>query len=117
MCFPILFSPKTVRASAGSVFSVPVSTSTDAASAVAHLRGLGHSLVATDSTGSEDLYEADLEGPCTVVLGNEASGLDVASLGMCDRTLRIPMAGGESLNVASASAVVLFEIVRRRRAQ
>lgn len=110
------FSPKTVRSSAGAVFALPVIEGLSAAQALHEADRLGLARIATDSTIGEDLYEADLPERVAVVVGNEANGLPSELAPNIDRTVRIPMLGpAESLNVATASAVVCFEIVRRQR--
>ncbi len=109
------FSPKTVRASAGTVFGLPVIEAEDPSSVLAMLSGRGLHLHATDSTGSTDLFEADLAQPSAIVVGNEANGLGPDLLGRCDSVVRIPMAAGESLNVGVAASIVLFEAMRQRR--
>ena len=111
-----VFSPKTVRSSAGAVFALPVIEAGNAADALDEVARLGLTRVATDAEGDEDLYDADLPGRVAVVMGNEAKGLPSELASHVDRTVRIPMLGpAESLNVAMASAVVCFELLRRRR--
>ena len=111
-----VFSPKTVRSSAGAVFGLPVIEGLGAATAMEELGRLGLTRLATDAGGAEDLYEADLPKRVAVVMGNEAKGLPSELTAHVDRTVRIPMLGpADSLNVAVASAVVCFELVRRRR--
>lgn len=112
-----VFSPKTVRSSAGAVFGLPVIEGTPAAVALDEVSELGWTRLATDAEGGEDLYEAELPERIAVVLGNEAKGLPAELADRLDRTVRIPMLGpAESLNVAVASAIVCFELVRRQRA-
>ncbi|HUR48945.1 MAG TPA: RNA methyltransferase [Acidimicrobiales bacterium] len=112
-----VFSPKTVRSSAGAVFGLPVVEGMAAEDALDEVARLGWTRLATDSGGSEDLYDADLPERVAVVVGNEANGLPTTLASRLDRTVRIPMLGAaESLNVAVASAVVCFELVRRQRA-
>lgn len=111
-----VFSPKTVRSSAGAVFGLPVIEGLPAVEALDELSGFGLTRLATDSEGAEDLYDAELPDRIAVVFGNEANGLPPEVATHVDRTVRIPMLGpAESLNVAVASAVVCFEIVRRHR--
>ena len=111
-----VFSPKTVRSSAGAVFGLPVIEGLGAADAMEELGRLGLTRLATDAGAAEDLYEADLPARVAVVVGNEAKGLPSELTAHVDRTVRIPMLGpAESLNVAVASAVVCFELVRRSR--
>lgn len=111
-----VFSPKTVRSSAGAVFGLPVIEGMAAEDALDELSRLGWTRLATDANATEDLYEADLPDRIAVVVGNEAKGLPETLSSRLDRSVRIPMLGpAESLNVAVASAVVCFELVRRQR--
>lgn len=110
-----VYNPKTVRASAGSVFHLPVVREVATPAALAHLRDGGFRLLAMDANGSEDLYATDLEGPLAFVFGNEAHGLPREVVAEADATVRVPHAGkAESLNLAAAATVCLFEWGRRR---
>lgn len=109
------FNPKTVRASAGTLFHLTVITEVTLEGALADLRNQGFSTVAADAKAEVAADELDLTGPVALVVGNEAAGLrDEASL--CDTVVRIPMPGpAESLNVAVAGSILLYETVRQRR--
>lgn len=112
-----VFSPKTVRSSAGAVFGLPVIEGLSPEDALDEVARLGWTRLATDAERGEDLYNADLPERIAVVVGNEAKGLPQTLESRLDRAVRIPMLGpAESLNVAVASAVVCFELVRRQRA-
>jgi len=114
---------KAVRASAGSLFHLPVVDEVTAADVAAACRGAGLRLVAAtpDATTSyTDLWYAD---PTAIVFGNEAHGLSDEMVTHADATVSVPMARparlgyrghAESLNLATTAAVVLFEIVRQR---
>lgn len=116
-----VWSPKTVRSSAGSVLRVPVVADVDTDDALAALAGRGHrivttALVAPDGTPALDPERTDLRGSVALVLGNEAHGLPEALVAAADDVVRIPMAGQvESLNVAMAGTVLAFEAARQRR--
>ncbi|MFC0082874.1 TrmH family RNA methyltransferase, partial [Aciditerrimonas ferrireducens] len=108
------FNPKTVRASAGAVLVVPVLCG-PALEALAGLRAGGTRVLAAVARGGQPHTEVDLARPVALVLGNEAAGLDPAVAGACDEQVSVPMPGAvESLNLASAAAVLLFEAVRQR---
>ena len=110
-----LYNPKVVRASAGSLFHLPMVRDVDAAGAIGHLRASGFAVVAADAAGPASVYDADLTGPTAVLFGNEAHGLRPDLLEAADAVVRVPMAGrAESLNLAAAAAVILFEAGRRR---
>ena len=103
------FNPKVVRASAGSLFRVPVVTAT-----LDTLRAAGLRVLATSSHHGEVYTDVDLTGPVAVVVGNEAHG--VADDAAVDGWVSIPQAGqAESLNVAMAATVLAFEVARQRR--
>jgi TrmH family RNA methyltransferase len=109
------YNPKTVRAAAGSVFHLPVVREVPADVAIAHLRDRGFRILAMDAAGAVDLYAADLADPVAFVFGNEAHGLPDEVAGLADATVRVPHAGAaESLNLAAAASVCLFEVARRR---
>jgi RNA methyltransferase, TrmH family len=110
-----LYNPKTVRASAGSVFHLPVVRRVATADVIVHLRGNGFRVLAMDARGDRDLYGIDLAGPVAFLFGNEAHGLSDEVRRMADAVVRVPHAGrAESLNLAAAASVCLFEWARRR---
>lgn len=110
-----VYNPKTVRASAGSLFHLPVSRDVPAQEAVAVLRDRGLQILAATPDGTETVYETDLTRPTAVLFGNEAWGLPAEARALADRAVRIPIQGkSESLNLAAAAALFLFESVRQR---
>jgi TrmH family RNA methyltransferase len=110
------YNPKTVRASAGSLFHVPLAVRPDPAALAAELSSTGFRTLATVVRDGEDYAELDWMVPTAVFLGNESSGLDPELAGTLSAALAIPMAGrAESLNVGVACAVVCFEAFRQRR--
>ncbi len=111
-----LYNAKTVRASAGSLFHLPVVRGVETADAVAQLRARGVLVLAMDADGDGDLYEHDLGDPVAFVFGNEAWGLPAEIAKLADATVRVPIASrAESLNVAAAATVCLFEWERQQR--
>ena len=110
-----LYNPKTVRASAGSLFHLPIVRAVPTPEAIAHLRGRGFRVLAMEAHGEQDLYAADLSGSIAFLFGNEAHGLASDVIALSDITVRVPHAGkAESLNLAAAATVCLFEWARRR---
>ena len=110
------YNPKTVRASAGSLFHVPVVRGPETAEAVEAVRSRGGRVLAMDAEGDADLYELDLADPVAFLFGNEAWGLPDQVAALADATVRVPIQGGaESLNLAAAATVCLFEWARQRR--
>jgi TrmH family RNA methyltransferase len=109
-----VFNPKTVRASAGSLFHVPIVNGGSVTDVLGTLAGWGVHRLGTVARGGSPYDDIDLTGAVALVLGNEAHGLpDGVPL---DETVTIPMTGrGESLNVGMAAAVLAFEVARQRR--
>jgi TrmH family RNA methyltransferase len=105
-------NPKCVRASAGSVFRLPVAHA-DTASAAAALEARGWRLFATSPRGGVEYTAADLRGRVGLLLGQEGAGLAPELLERFEG-LRIPTGRVESLNVAMAAGVLLFEARRQR---
>jgi TrmH family RNA methyltransferase len=104
------FNPKVVRATAGSLFRLPV-----VSCELEALRAAGLRLLATSSHHGTPYTDVAFTGPVAVVVGNEAHGVpDDAPV---DGWITIPHAGAaESLNVAMAATVLAFEVARQRRA-
>ena len=111
-----LFNPKTVRASAGSLFRLPVVAGGEPADVLAELGSWGLTRLASTPRGGAGYSEVDLTRPVVLVVGNEAHGLPGGLDALIDGWLTIPMAGrAESLNAGMAAAVLLFEAARQRR--
>lgn len=102
-----LWSPKVLRAGMGAHFALHLMESLDEVA-------VDVPLVATSSHGGVDLRQAALPSPCAWVFGHEGQGVDAALMARCALTVRIPQPGGEeSLNVAAAAAVCLYESASR----
>jgi TrmH family RNA methyltransferase len=111
------YNPKTVRASVGSLFHVPVALEADPADALALARDAGFVVLAADGAGEVDLDDAGdlLAGPTAWLFGNEAWGLPDELAAAADHRVRIRIRGrAESLNLATAAAICLHESSRRR---
>ncbi|MBO9578143.1 MAG: RNA methyltransferase [Microbacteriaceae bacterium] len=112
------YHPKVVRATTGSLFHVPHVVGVTLAETAEALRAAGLQVLAADVSG-DDLLEArpDLAKPTAWVFGNEARGLDAERLALADRALRLPIYGqAESLNLATAASVCLYESAFAQRA-
>jgi RNA methyltransferase, TrmH family len=110
------WSPKAVRASAGSVLRVPVISGGEAGAVLDEVHATGRRRVGTRATDAPPFTEVELDDEVAIVLGNEAHGLPAALEPRLDEWVRIPMAGGvESLNVAMAGTLLCFEVARGRR--
>lgn len=108
--------PLVVKASAGVAFHAPVLRCYTAEEAATDLRAAGYPLFALTGTARRTIFDADIPRRAAFVLGAETAGVSAEVDARVTTHLSIPMAGGvESLNVASAAAVLCFELVRRSR--
>ncbi|MCW2666641.1 MAG: methyltransferase [Frankiales bacterium] len=111
---------KCVRASAGSLWHLPVVSGAGLADTVAAAKGAGLQVLATTGGGQDDLDdlidEGRLAAPTVWLFGNEAAGLGEQALALADRRVRVPLHGrAESLNLAAAAAVCLYASARAQR--
>ncbi|MEV0050516.1 RNA methyltransferase [Saccharopolyspora shandongensis] len=115
-----VYDPKSVRASTGSLFSVPavrVPSPHDVLDWVDghRRRGVPIAVVGTDEHGTAEITEYDFTRPVLLVIGNETSGMSATWRDLCDDVVRVPIGGvASSLNAASAGTVVLYEAARQR---
>ena len=110
------YDPKSVRASTGSLFAVPVVRVPRHAEVIGWARSRFATVIGTDEKGEHDIAGIDLTGPAVVIIGNETTGLSEAWRQACDVMARIPITGAaSSLNAASAATVVLYEAARQRQ--
>jgi RNA methyltransferase, TrmH family len=110
------YNGKCLRASAGSIFAIPVVAESDAAQAVSALSDAGLRVLATTLDGELSLDDAELSGPTAWLFGPESQGLPADLAAMAADRIRIPMAGSaESLNVATAAAICLYQSARASR--
>ena len=108
------WNPKAVRASAGSVFRIPL-LSVSAEDCFARLREAGVIIWTTASDGAEAANSVDLASPVALVIGNEGNGVPEALAAQADAAVTIPCPGTvESLNAAVAVSVLLYEASRQR---
>lgn len=106
------WAPKVIRAGMGAHFHLSVYEGVDLAEAA---RACPGRIVAMEPRARGSLYDLDLKGPVAWLLGNEGAGLSDRALRIATDRVRIPMPGSaESLNVAAAAAVCLFEQLRQR---
>lgn len=118
-------NPKAVRASAGSVFHLPVVSDVGFSEVAGACRERGVRLVATAADAPQMHTDVDLAGPVALVFGNEAHGLGRNVIDSCDEVVRIPLSTAvrdgysgtaESLNLAATVAVLAFESARQQAA-
>ena len=110
------YNSKCLRASAGSIFSIPVLGDIEPAAAVAALQRAGLQVLATTVDGELSLDTAELAAPTAWLFGPEAHGLPADVAAMADHRVHIPMPGNaESLNIASAASICLYQSARAAR--
>ena len=110
-----LYNPNVIRSSLGSLFSRPV-LAVSPEGALEWLRARGFALVAATPHASQSYWDADLRGPTALLLGAEDVGLSAAWLEAATTRVAIPMRGlADSLNVATAGAILIYEALRQRR--
>ena len=108
-----VFAPEVVRASVGTLFAQPIAVAT-AAETIAFLRNRSTPIVTASPEGDREYWDVDLAGPVAIVVGSEQHGVTPQWFEAARATVRIPMAGVDSVNVAAAAAVLLFDAVRQK---
>ena len=111
------YNGKCLRASAGSIFAIPVVVAPDVGAAVSTLQANGLRVLATTVDGELSLDDVELAGPTAWLFGAESHGLSPQLAQQADIRVTIPMSGGaQSLNVAAAAAICLYQSARAQRA-
>jgi RNA methyltransferase, TrmH family len=111
-----IFSPKALRGAMGSSFRLPLWTHASFKGALAWCQEQGISTICADLRAQHLHTEIDWTQPSALIVGAESSGLTAAEMAQADQALRIPMRSPvESLNVAAATAIVLYEAARQRK--
>jgi len=109
------FGPKTLRATMGSVFRVPMSTVQDAPDTVRRLTQRGYAVIGAALDGEPFYERGPLPDKLCVLIGNEGQGLTAQTLATCTHRYRLPMRGGaESLNAAVAAAIFMYELMNHK---
>lgn len=110
-----VFIPKAIRATAGSIFHLPVAYA-KAETFLKWIQKTGILLTATSADAESSVFESKLDGPLAIVFGNEARGVSAVIKDAADISIKIPIYGrAESMNVAISAAVCLYEAARQRR--
>lgn len=111
-----IYSPKVVRAAAGSVFRIPAYYTAGARSGVELLKRTGKQIIGTGFDTELMYYDVDMRSNIAVVIGNEGNGISDEMAALCDRIVKIPMHGSiESLNAAVAAGILIYESIRQER--
>ena len=107
--------PKLLRASAGAWFQVPLQVCNDPLAWIDRCRANGIQIIATSSHATHTYWEMNFKPPTIVLMGNEGIGLPLDLQEKSDQVVKIPLNPGvESLNVAIATALILYEVKRQR---
>lgn len=110
-----LYNPKTLRSAMGSVFHLPVVAVDDVVDALTYLTKVGITLVVGDPTDGVPAFDVNLQEAVGIVVGNEGAGPRTGIFDYKHSKVTIPMPGrAESLNVAMATSILLYEAIRQR---
>lgn len=109
------FSPKVLRSSMGSIFRIPVFTSSDLLSSLSQLQNSSFEIIAGDLHGEPFYNERPVAEKTCIIIGNEGAGISPEVKEKATLRLKLPMVGGaESLNAAVAAAVMMYDDLRKR---
>ena len=107
-----------MKTSAGALSLVPVARTNNLPALLGSLQKTGLSLVACTEKTTSTIYEVPFGQPTVIIVGAEDTGIDPEILSLCDQKAKIPMAGKiDSLNVATAAGIILYEATRQRKYQ
>lgn len=111
-----IYNEKTIRSTMGSMFHIPIILDDNDLTITKSLINKGFSLLATSLEGDKDFFKEDLRGNIIISVGNEGNGVSDEVYALSDKKVKIPMPGGaESLNVAIATSIVIYEKVRQNQ--
>ncbi|EOQ88091.1 RNA methyltransferase, TrmH family [Leptospira yanagawae serovar Saopaulo str. Sao Paulo = ATCC 700523] len=115
-----VYDPKVIRSSLGALFHTKLVFVNEFGSLVSFVENgkkrNGLTVIGSDSSGGEELQETKIECPTLFILGNERKGMSINLQALCDKIVRIPMMGVvNSLNVASAASIFLWELAKLRK--
>ncbi|RKI46669.1 RNA methyltransferase [Clostridium paraputrificum] len=111
-----IYNEKTIRSTMGSMFYIPIILEDSDFTITKSLINKGFSLLATSLEGNKDFFKEDLSGKIIISVGNEGNGVSEEVYSLSDKKVKIPMPGGaESLNVAIATSIVIYEKVRQNQ--
>ena len=104
-----------VKTSAGALFKIPVCRVDNLVTTVKYLKNSGLNIVSASEKGSVFYYEHDFTAPCAIIMGDEGRGISLEMLKISDKVVKIPILGKiESLNVANAASIIMYDVVRQR---
>jgi TrmH family RNA methyltransferase len=110
-----MYNPKTVRATMGSIFHLPIFKDVDMGELVSKFKEKNITTVAALLSGTSTPYDVDMTKGCAILIGNEANGLTAEMAEKADVPVLIPMPGkAESMNAGVAAGILIYEAVRQR---
>lgn len=110
-----LYNPKTLRATMGSIFHIPIVQNVDVQKVISDLKANNITVISSDLKANIMPYSINLKKSIALIVGNEANGVSENILNEADILVKIPLIGkAESLNVSIASSILLYEVVRQR---
>ncbi len=108
-----VFSPKTLRATMGSIFRMPIHVTHDLPAALNRLRGEGCSIISSQLDGEPFYQRSPVGERFCLIIGNEGNGISDAVKATATHRVRLPMRGGaESLNAAIAAGIMMYDLMR-----
>lgn len=111
-----IYNEKTIRSTMGSMFYLPIHYDDNDLSLIRKLKNEGFNLIVTSLDADKDFFNEDLKGKVILTVGNEGNGVSNEVLQLADTKVKIPMPGNaESLNVAIATSIIMYEKVRQDR--
>ncbi len=111
-----IYNEKTIRSTMGSIFYIPIHYDNDNLSLVKSLKKDGFNLIVTSLDTDKNFFDVNLKGKVLLTVGNEGNGVSDEVMNIADTKVKIPMPGNaESLNVAIATSVIIYEKVRQDR--
>ncbi|MDR0682287.1 MAG: 23S rRNA (guanosine(2251)-2'-O)-methyltransferase RlmB [Dysgonamonadaceae bacterium] len=106
-----------IKTSAGALLSLPVCKESDITDAIRFLKNCGYKVFAATERASAEYTQVDYTMPVALVMGGEDNGVSPDNLRICDEMVKIPISGNiASLNVSAAAAILIYEVVRQRKA-
>lgn len=110
-----VYNPKVIRSTMGSIFRVPIFHESDGLKAIKQLKKDNIKIYSTSLEGSQDIQYTNFKEASLLIIGNESKGVSPALYSLADELIKIPMIGeAESLNVAIASSIIMYESMRQR---
>lgn len=111
-----VYNPKVLRSTMGSLFHIPIVQMEDTKEVILNLKNNNIKILATTLDEARYCYDVNLKEDIAIVIGNEGNGLEQEICNLSDENIIIPMDGkSESLNVAMASSIIMYEVLRQRR--